>query len=149
MATVAADTIAELLSRGHSVRFVATGDSMYPLIRSDESLLVEPAEPDSIRRGDVVLSRTSRGLTAHRVIAISRADSGLRFQTRGDNAPGADEPFGESELLGVVVGVERDGRMRERVRATGARLKILRFITRARAAISSRFSDDSAARGGR
>lgn len=149
MASVAADTIAELLSRGHDVRFTATGDSMYPLIRSGDSLLVAPAGPDSIRRGDVVLSRTERGLTAHRVIAISSAGSGLQFQTSGDNAPGADEPFGERELLGVVAGVERDGRMRKSVRATGARLRVLRFISRVRAAVSGRLSDDSAARGAR
>lgn len=138
MASVAADTIAELLSRGHDVRFTATGDSMYPLIRSGDSLLVAPAGPDSIRRGDVVLSRTERGLTAHRVIAISSAGSGLQFQTCGDNAPGADEPFGERELLGVVAGVERDGRMVGIGRASGARLAAIRFASRAGAALARR-----------
>jgi signal peptidase I len=98
--------IAELLRAGHAVRFPAHGFSMAPTIHSGDFLLVEPAHPSEVRPGDVVLSLTPRGLTAHRVINIDASDV---FTTRGDNAAASDEPFGANALLGRVVRLERAG----------------------------------------
>ena len=105
MSLDAADVIADLLARGHSVRFRARGHSMHPLIRSDDYLLVVPAP--QIARGDVVLTRADRGLTAHRVVSIA----GNVVITRGDNAPADDAPIARERVLGVVTHAERDGRM--------------------------------------
>ncbi|HWW60725.1 MAG TPA: S24/S26 family peptidase, partial [Thermoanaerobaculia bacterium] len=91
------------------VRFRATGDSMWPLIQSGDYLLVEPAAASNIARGDVVLARLDRGLTAHRVIEVRRDGASLRITTRGDNAPQNDAPFTESAILGRVTHAERDG----------------------------------------
>jgi SOS-response transcriptional repressor LexA len=101
----AADVIADLLARGHSVRFRARGHSMHPIIRSDDYLLVVP--PANIARGDVVLTRADRGLTAHRVTSIA----GDVVITRGDNAPADDAPIARERVLGVVTHAERDGAM--------------------------------------
>lgn len=101
----AADVIVDLLARGHSVRFRARGHSMHPLIRSDDYLLVVP--PANIARGDVVLTRADRGLTAHRVISIA----GDVVITRGDNSPADDAPVRRDRVLGVVTHAERDGEM--------------------------------------
>lgn len=124
MSIEAADVIADLLARGHSVRFRARGHSMHPIIRSDDYLLVEPlSEPFSrIARGDVVLTLADRGLTAHRVIAI--ADDVVI--TRGDNAPGPDAPVTMERVLGLVTHAEQGGRM---VRV--ARLSRLGVLVRA------------------
>lgn len=100
--------IAALLRDGHNVRFPAHGISMAPAIRSGDYLLVEPAHSSRVRCGDVVLTLTHRGLTAHRVVSID--PDRLRFTTRGDNAPASDEPFGVDALLGHVVATERAGR---------------------------------------
>lgn len=101
----AAEVIADLLARGHSVRFRARGHSMHPLIRSDDYLLVVPAA--NIARGDVVLTRADRGLTAHRVVSIA----GEVVITRGDNAAADDAPLARDRVLGVVTHAEREGRM--------------------------------------
>lgn len=137
----AASLVADVLAAGHSVRFRASGDSMWPLIHSDDYLLVEPVEPSNIARGDVVLARLERGLTAHRVIDIRRDGASARITTRGDNAAQNDVSFTESAVLGRVTHAERDGRQysinptgsiflaisRLRVRAA-ARLRRLFFI---------------------
>lgn len=102
MSVQAADVIADLLARGHSVRFRARGHSMHPIIRNDDYLLVAPSA--TVARGDVVLTLSPRGLTAHRVVRIQ---DGV-VVTRGDNAPGEDEV---GRVLGLVTHVERDGRM--------------------------------------
>jgi len=100
----AATVIEEVLATGNAARFRARGDSMHPSIRSNDLLEVERVDPASIRRGDVVLARLSRGLTAHRVVRITREGW---FITRGDNAPGDDEPF----TAGAIVGRVRTRRM--------------------------------------
>jgi len=120
----AAEVIADLLARGHSVRFRATGHSMHPLIRCDDYLLVEPVS--QIRRGDVVLTLAERGLTAHRVVDVSRG----YVTTRGDNAPGDDDPVEATRVLGVVTHAERDGRMLRVSSTLGIALGVRRFYRR-------------------
>lgn len=121
----AADVIADLLSRGHSVRFRASGHSMHPIIRCDDYLLVVP--PSQVRRGDVVLTLADRGLTAHRVVSIA---NGVVI-TRGDNAPGDDDPVDASRVLGVVTHVEHEGKMRRIRRELGLVLRMRRLWRRA------------------
>ena len=100
----AAEVIADLLARGHSVRFRARGHSMHPIIRSDDYLLVVPSS--DIARGDVVLTRADRGLTAHRVMSVA----GEVVITRGDNASADDAPIARERVLGRVTHAERGGR---------------------------------------
>lgn len=95
----AATVIEEVLATGNAARFRASGDSMHPSIRSNDLLEVERVEPSSIRRGDVVLARLSRGLTAHRIVRVTRDG---RFITRGDNASMDDEPFFAGAIIGRV-----------------------------------------------
>ena len=121
----AAEVIADLLARGHSVRFRASGHSMHPIIRCDDYLLVVP--PSQIRLGDVVLTRADRGLTAHRVISIA---NGIVI-TRGDNAPGDDDPLDLSRVLGVVTHAEQGGKLRRIRSELGLALRMRRLWRRA------------------
>ena len=117
----AAEVIADLLARGHSVRFRARGHSMHPIIRNDDYLLVAPST--RCECGDVVLTLSSRGLTAHRVV---RLEDGVVI-TRGDNAPGDDEV---GKVLGVVTHVEREGRMVRVRRWPRMALPVVRLMRR-------------------
>lgn len=126
MSAVARDVIADLLARGHAVRFRAGGDSMHPIIRSDDYLLVEPADRARIRRGDVVLTLAERGLTAHRVVAVA----GGSLITRGDNQHEDDLPVELSRVLGRVTHAERDGRTRRIRRASSVLLTFARALLR-------------------
>ena len=64
------ELIEETLNRGHSVRFPAPGDSMYPTIRADETVVVEPIIASEVQLGDIILYHHSSGVVAHRVIRI-------------------------------------------------------------------------------
>lgn len=129
-----------LLSRGHRVRFRAEGDSMHPAIRGGEAIVVEPVSPEHLKKGDIVLYLSGRGITAHRVVKIlaggaaySLEERELRslegnpssaallkrsapqvkrsfFVLRGDAPGSADEPVEQEQILGKVVAVERAGR---------------------------------------
>jgi phage repressor protein C with HTH and peptisase S24 domain len=98
-------TAVEILRRGVAIRFVATGDSMHPSIRHGEHVHVAPADPHSLRIGDVVLARAERGLTAHRIVQLM-SDA---VTTRGDNALRRDAALDPHAIIGRVTHVERDG----------------------------------------
>jgi hypothetical protein len=122
-----------MLQDGHAVRFQAPGSSMHPAIRDGEWMVVEPASLASVRRGDVLLYRSVRGLTAHRVVRVI-ADEGTTegFVFRGDNAGESEERVAQADVLGRVTGVERAGSMSDpsapRARFTvAARRSLLRL----------------------
>jgi hypothetical protein len=100
-----------MLEDGHAVRFQAPGSSMHPAIRDGEWMVVEPASAASVRCGDVLLYRSVRGLTAHRVVRVV-ADEGTRerFVLRGDNVGALDEDVDSGHILGRVARVERGRR---------------------------------------
>ena len=117
----------ELLQEGHSVKFRAPGDSMYPTICDGDEVTVTPIDAASIKKGDIILYRNKSGITAHRVMRIierseARSRSALedsqnrsssetlRFILRGDAAIVFDDPVSADQILGKVTHVERKGR---------------------------------------
>jgi signal peptidase I len=146
------ELLEETLNRGHSIRFRAPGDSMYPTIRNGDILTVTPIETASITIGDIILYRHKSGVTAHRAIRITKRDahhsqhSALRPQTsdlspqsyfilRGDAAVVFDDPVSAGQILGKVTLVERSGR---RINPYTRSAKIL-FSTRRLASRLRRF----------
>ncbi len=103
----------ELLSAGHTARFRASGDSMYPSICSGDYLHIVPCGIPELRRGDVVLTATERGLIAHRIVRISERDGGVRVVTRGDNALRSDRPVEPGQILGRVVHIDQGTNVRK------------------------------------
>jgi signal peptidase I len=100
----------DLLRAGQAVRFRATGGSMHPTIRDGETVVVRPIDPKAVRRGDVVLYRGRRGLTAHRVMRVIENDCAPDvFMIRGDHGAGLDEHVESAQVLGRVASVERSG----------------------------------------
>ena len=82
---------------------------MYPSIREGELITVEPVQASEVKLADIVLYRCERGLIAHRVVEIASRDARV-FQLRGDASLSCDEPVRAEQILGRVVGVQRNGR---------------------------------------
>ena len=98
----------DLLSRGYSVRFRASGASMRPAICHGDTLTVGPVAPSDIAPGSVAVYRRFDRMLAHRVVRIDVDESGAPvFVLRGDAASGCDAPVEASQMLGAVVKVER------------------------------------------
>lgn len=102
----------ELLSDNHQLSFKLKGNSMFPVLRAGDTATVEPVRPESLRKGDIVVVKTDKGLVGHRIISINKDKTG-KFQTRGDNSPMLDAPFGEEKLLGKITEFERSGKKRK------------------------------------
>jgi hypothetical protein len=100
---------------------------MYPTIMANETVMVEPIDPGSVKLGDILLYRSNGSLIAHRVVSINmiidtrppmRFDSGSRssvlsphhsFILRGDASSTCDAPVKVDQILGKVVSIERNG----------------------------------------
>ena len=120
------DLSAELLGGGYEVRFRAPGQSMHPVIREGDALIVRPVSPEAVRKGDIILYRWPQGVIAHRVVAVDKADGGKnRLLTRGDAAGAPVEAVTPDQVLGKVVAAERKGR---RIALYGIRVKVRRLL---------------------
>ena len=105
------DLSTKLLSRGKRVRFRAPGRSMYPTIRENEAITVEPIKPRDVKVGDIILFRSGESVVAHRMIRIEKSRGNtLRFILREDTLGTLDQPVEAGQILGKVVSVERAGR---------------------------------------
>jgi len=95
---------------------------MHPTIRDGEALTVMPVAAHAVRRGDIILYKAVRGVTAHRVVRIEgERGAARRFHLRGDAALSADAPVSAAQILGRVVAVERAGRQ---IALSGHRAKL-------------------------
>ncbi|HMF58565.1 MAG TPA: S24 family peptidase [Pyrinomonadaceae bacterium] len=125
-----------LLAEGYGVRFRAGGNSMHPTIVDGEIVRVEPVSAREIKRGDIILYRAGRGLTAHRVVVVGvNGNETAVFQMRGDACATFDEPVTGEQIMGRVIEVERDGRTISLIgRAAGFRRNARRLAHRLKAA---------------
>lgn len=91
------DLLRSLLKDGISVRFRASGSSMYPAIKDGDLLQVDPLKGP--HRGDVVMANSEEGLRVHRVV-----NSG-GTATRGDCCFDHDSTAG---FIGIVSLADRE-----------------------------------------
>lgn len=96
-------------STEHGLVQVVGDNSMLPMIRSGDFLLVEP-DCANIRRGDIMVFRFGHELVTHRVISLKDEESGLWYVTKGDNRLWADPDVAASEIIGRVLAIKRGNR---------------------------------------
>ena len=93
--------------------FHARGLSMDPLIREGDVVLVKPIKKDDIMLGDILAfkQKDSQIITGHRLIKVTRFPDRVSYILQGDfSTSGADEIFYE-DIIGKVVGLQRDDRV--------------------------------------
>ncbi|GEM_PF-1251380 len=98
----------EILRKGSSIRFKATGASMYPFIRDGDIVCAEPIELRNIEYADIVLFRTPAGkMVIHRVIKLKKVNKAIiSIVTKGDSSLAPDGEVYPEAILGRVVSVE-------------------------------------------
>jgi uncharacterized repeat protein (TIGR01451 family) len=102
----------ELLAANLGVRFRAQGRSMAPAIADEEFVYVQPAAPETLGCGDVVLFSYGEHFRAHRIVKSGR--SSRVFVTQGDSSMQADAAVFPQQIMGKIVAVEdaASGRLR-------------------------------------
>jgi signal peptidase I len=104
---------AEVLRSSGRLHLQVNGWSMLPSVLPGDTLMLERACGEHISPGEIVLFHRDRRLFAHRVIAKRGQGSELRIVTQGDGMARPDPAVSESELLGKVNFIVRDGRLVE------------------------------------
>ena len=94
------------LQQGERLRLRVSGESMAPLLRPGDSVLVASCHPEELQIGDLVLIRREGDLVTHRLIGRTRQG----WITKGDGSPWTDPPPAADHLLGKAVALESGGR---------------------------------------
>ena len=99
-------TIPELLEN-HAIQVQPQGYSMYPLfVPGRDSAVIEKADCDRLKKGDVILYRRENGiLVLHRICRITKDG----FYTVGDNQTAVEGPLTASQISGKLIHIIRNG----------------------------------------
>ena len=90
-------------------RLQVSGSSMLPAIWPGETVLIERWPMERLVPGDVVLHKTADRVFLHRLQAVRSCHSGVELITRGDTMLRPDPPVPAERLVGVLVGIHRNG----------------------------------------
>jgi Peptidase S24-like len=109
----------EVLRSFGRLRLQVTGWSMLPTIWPGDTLVIDRIPSEAVFAGDIVLFGRDQRLFAHRVVTmgfVSRAVAGKSrpqdagILTRGDAMRAVDRPVSESDLLGRISFILRNGK---------------------------------------
>lgn len=120
----------EVLRSSGRLRLRVTGWSMLPAIFPGDTLVIEPANGESIGKGDIVMFHRDRRLFVHRVLGKSGSDRDAQIVTQGDGMPNPDPPVSGSQLLGKVAFVVRDGRCQRLAKSPGLSMRAVSAVVR-------------------
>ena len=99
----------ELLSKGRLVRFRAFGHCMHPVIKNGDTVIISSISVPDSRPGDILLYKTGRGLTIHRLTSLSVSE-GATLTLRSDNPASWEDEVMPDQIIGKVAWIERNGR---------------------------------------
>jgi signal peptidase I len=85
------------------LRLTVTGDSMRPLLKAGDGVVVQPIDPYALRPGEVIVAYRRGEWITHRLVAVD--ESG--WHMHGDNTHCGDEAASAAEIVGRVIAIER------------------------------------------
>ncbi len=98
----------ELARQGaKTVRVKITGECMSPLIRKGDWVLVNAGQTRPVN-GQILCIQKDEKVIVHRLLEARPED----MITKGDRSATFDSPTQPSSVIGIVVAVERNGRLR-------------------------------------
>ncbi len=95
------------LSGQEILRLKVTSNSMVPVIRCGDHVILKPASIKSLHPGDILVTRTEEGYLTHRLVKI--ATRGVL--TKGDRNNQVDAFVDMRNIVGLVESIERGGRL--------------------------------------
>lgn len=98
-----------ILSANTNIKVPVTGDSMSPLLRTGDTVRVEPVTASNLSVGDILVYRSEGNMVAHRLVRILRKNGRCMFLTKGDTFSHVDCPLSASDIIGRVYSVEKSG----------------------------------------
>ncbi|MEM1628418.1 MAG: signal peptidase I [Desulfurococcaceae archaeon] len=100
MISLVAITLYNIVIKGETPLAVVKGNSMLPLLREGDIVIIIKANAEEIKPGDIIVYKAGDKLIIHRVIEIRRMSGDLYFVTKGDNNPMSDFIYFDN-LIGI------------------------------------------------
>jgi signal peptidase I len=94
----------------HSFRCHVESDSMAPIFRTGDLILVAPGPVEALSAGDIVQVHHRDVVVTHRLMSSRCLPGCTRLITKGDRALIADQPWSAENVSGRVVAVDRGDR---------------------------------------
>lgn len=107
---LAADAATAILNEEMPVTITTGGYSMWPAIRPDDRVAIEPLKGVIPTEGEIVALRRDGGYVVHRVIKVITRDGRQLFCTQGDAVISPDEPSEALMIAGIVKSIFRSGK---------------------------------------
>jgi signal peptidase I len=102
--------VREKMLAGQPFRYHVVSDSMSPVFRTGDRILVVPGPVAAFRAGDIVLVFHRDGAVTHRLMSAPDTRGSMCLVTKGDRALAADQPWPLENVCGRVVAVDRGAR---------------------------------------
>ncbi len=106
-----AEIAPEVLRRGGTISFIATGFSMWPHIRNGDMITARPLATEEVPgTGWIIIYQTPHGhIVVHRVVAAAQG-RGAGLGVRGDSQSGPIEQVALESVLGRIIVRQRQGK---------------------------------------
>ncbi len=98
----------DALCRGEDLKIKVTGNSMLPFLKNGQIVVIRACDVKEINIGDIVLTFADNRILCHRVFRKGKDI----FQTKADALIWPDLAGSKDTLLGKVIAIETDGRIR-------------------------------------
>lgn len=103
--------IGNVINKNGFIDIPAEGTSMFPFIRKGDVCRFVSCEVLTLKKGSVVLFRTSSGgLIAHRYYKTITDGNQTRYVLKGDTNLGFDEPVDREQIIGKLASIQKDKR---------------------------------------
>lgn len=89
------------------------GKSMKPFFKEGDILVYQEIDKNNILKNDVIVFKRNKSSepVVHRIVEVKKSNNERIFITKGDNAKYSDKPVLEDQILGVVEGKIKKGKL--------------------------------------
>jgi signal peptidase I len=102
--------IQDSLAQGQHPRLTVSSNSMAPLIRQADQIILEAVQPEQLTPGDIITLADGPQFLTHRIWAIDRSGPDPSILTRGDRPLAFDRRHELQAVVGRVMGRTRGRR---------------------------------------
>lgn len=98
----------DILNSGETLYYRNVGDSMYPLIVQDRTLLkISPKSNERLKKWDIPLYKRDNGqYVLHRIVKVKKDE----YYLRGDNRIYTEKGIEDRHIIGVLTAIIEDGK---------------------------------------
>lgn len=101
------DCLCEYLLKGDVCRFKVASESMRPLLRAGDTIVVEQWPAQDVHCGDILVFMSNGEICTHRCLRVFKTADRITYLTKGDAALQVDEIVDSDDLIGKVTVIER------------------------------------------